>query len=187
MGQRGPRQSVGLPGERHGRLTILAEAERTPSGKRKALCRCECGNTTTVQVTHLRRGVSRSCGCLQREVAQSEETRARLATISAPMPRDPTVAVNLYDAVHKELRALYGPARDYLCTDCEARASQWSYSPTVPSRELTAILPDPWRGGEREVHFSNEPVDYLPRCQGCHRRHDAAVAVTRRQGAPVGA
>lgn len=47
---------------RFGKLTVIAEASPVKSDRR-ALCRCECGVTKPVYVSHLRRGNSRSCGC----------------------------------------------------------------------------------------------------------------------------
>src|SRR5260370_41890692 len=56
------------PGTIFGRLAVI-EASRTPSGRRAMLCRCECGEMTTVALSHLRNGHTTSCGCLHREVA----------------------------------------------------------------------------------------------------------------------
>jgi hypothetical protein len=60
------------PGERFGRLTVLAEAAplvqingRRP---RRARVRCICGSEKFVQFDKLKSGHTRSCGCLFREV-----------------------------------------------------------------------------------------------------------------------
>jgi hypothetical protein len=62
------------PGERYGRLSVVAEAERHRSsgGKsvRRFLCRCECGGTATVLLTHLSTGHVKSCGCLRVDVGR---------------------------------------------------------------------------------------------------------------------
>lgn len=47
---------------RFGKLTVIGEADARNSDRR-ALCRCDCGNTKAVYVGHLRRGNSQSCGC----------------------------------------------------------------------------------------------------------------------------
>jgi hypothetical protein len=60
------------PGTRYGRLVVIADAGylRYPHRLVKIwLCRCDCGKEKAVKGTNLRNGVSRSCGCLQREVA----------------------------------------------------------------------------------------------------------------------
>lgn len=54
-----------------GRLTVVGESPRLVDkrGKavRRARCKCECGSITDVYVSALRKLVTRSCGCLQRE------------------------------------------------------------------------------------------------------------------------
>jgi len=64
---------------RFGRLVII---ERT--GNNSYRCQCDCGNEAIVEGYNLRRGHTRSCGCLQREharinmrIAQRASCRAR--------------------------------------------------------------------------------------------------------------
>ena len=49
------------PGTVFGPLTVIEEARA--NGRRAMFCRCECGMTRTVTVTHLRSGHTKSCGC----------------------------------------------------------------------------------------------------------------------------
>lgn len=60
-------------GRAYGRLTVLAEAERQ-SGHRQMQCRCECGETSIVHLSHLKRSRVRSCGCLSRDVVIQRNT-----------------------------------------------------------------------------------------------------------------
>lgn len=55
-------------GKRYGRLTVIERAE-TSADRRMAywLCKCDCGNMKVARGVDLRRGGTRSCGCLQRE------------------------------------------------------------------------------------------------------------------------
>lgn len=54
------------PGDRFGHLVVLAEEqERTKNGARKFLCRCDCGELTSVVKYSLLNGNTRSCGCMQ--------------------------------------------------------------------------------------------------------------------------
>ena len=65
-----------LAGKRFGRLTVecyVGRAESHPIN----LCRCDCGNIKRVRSEALLRGATRSCGCLQREYAQSGKARLR--------------------------------------------------------------------------------------------------------------
>ena len=60
------RKRLDLVGDRFGRLTVIRYAGSGESGSRW-VCRCDCGNITEVASFSLRRGVTRSCGCLRRE------------------------------------------------------------------------------------------------------------------------
>lgn len=62
-----------LIGKKFSRWSVLAEADPYVSPKgtkyRKMRCQCECGTTKLVSLYGLRRGESKSCGCLSRESA----------------------------------------------------------------------------------------------------------------------
>ena len=69
-----------LTGQRFGRLTVIEKLPgeyRTPQGipQVKYLCLCDCGNYTEVYGGNLRKGNTRSCGCL------SEESRSERSLI----------------------------------------------------------------------------------------------------------
>lgn len=69
---------VDLTGQRYGRLLVIEKTQThvTKGGHRIAqwLCKCDCGNKTTVPGASLRSGNTRSCGCLQRETAKNTMT-----------------------------------------------------------------------------------------------------------------
>lgn len=61
---------IDLTGQKFNRWTVLERAEN----KGKAVywkCQCECGTIKNVQGHHLRNGASKSCGCLQKEIAKN--------------------------------------------------------------------------------------------------------------------
>lgn len=69
---------IDLTGQRFGRLTVLERGEdyisppsATGYGDRTVsprwICQCDCGRRVLVMGASLRRGASRSCGCLRRE------------------------------------------------------------------------------------------------------------------------
>ncbi len=62
-----------LVGNSYGRLTVI---EMAPLKQRQAMCicQCECGTVVEIAAGSLRSGATRSCGCLNREVA-SERTK----------------------------------------------------------------------------------------------------------------
>lgn len=59
-------------GERYGSLVVI-EKVKIP-GKRKTYwrCRCDCGNTCTVEDSHLKNGHTKSCGCRRRICRQEK-------------------------------------------------------------------------------------------------------------------
>jgi len=63
---------IDLVGQVFGRLTVQ-ELDATLSQDRKRswwVCKCECGQETTVSATDLRKGHTKSCGCLHRDQAR---------------------------------------------------------------------------------------------------------------------
>lgn len=82
-----------LNGAQFGRLTVIYEGERLKSGERTWVCKCSCGSITKpIKSTRLRKGITKSCGCLQREnVAKAHEThqksRTRLYRVWSGMKR----------------------------------------------------------------------------------------------------
>lgn len=57
-----------LTGKQYGRLKALKVSGKDNQGKYKWLCKCNCGNTTTVTSSYLQYGSTRSCGCLKQEL-----------------------------------------------------------------------------------------------------------------------
>lgn len=60
-------------GERYGRLTVISEDRSYKNGKGyvivKSVCQCDCGVIKSVQNGALRKGITKSCGCLHREAS----------------------------------------------------------------------------------------------------------------------
>lgn len=60
-------KAIDLTGRRFGRLQVLSLSPEGPQyGRRKWLCRCDCGNAKVVGSELLLRGTTKSCGCLRR-------------------------------------------------------------------------------------------------------------------------
>lgn len=51
-------------GNRYGKLTVISYEVK--NGKAYWKCKCDCGNMTSVAGDKLRRGITKSCGCIQR-------------------------------------------------------------------------------------------------------------------------
>ena len=60
-----------LTGQIFGRLTVVKRVENSKSGHTRWLCLCECGNEVIVYSTNLIRGITKSCGCYNREVVSN--------------------------------------------------------------------------------------------------------------------
>lgn len=59
-----------LTGKRFHRLTVLKEAESAKGGRRW-LCRCDCGREKILYGSSLKRGSTKSCGCMSKEWKQA--------------------------------------------------------------------------------------------------------------------
>jgi hypothetical protein len=72
-----------MEGRAFGRLTVI-ECSGDPAGaKTRWLCQCECGATPVVRGDHLRGGLTRSCGCLSRDI-HSRRPRPARAEVACP-------------------------------------------------------------------------------------------------------
>lgn len=62
-----------ISGRRYGRLTVLCFAERRGASYFWR-CRCDCGNERIVGRYPLIKGITKSCGCLSREITIARQT-----------------------------------------------------------------------------------------------------------------
>lgn len=65
---------IDLAGQRFGRLTVIEQADSL-KGRIAWLCKCDCGNTKIATTQTLRRGLTKSCGCLRKEVSAQKATK----------------------------------------------------------------------------------------------------------------
>lgn len=59
---------IDLTGKTFSRLTVVKEAPKPEKGESKWVCLCSCGKTKIIRSRSLRRGLTKSCGCLQKEL-----------------------------------------------------------------------------------------------------------------------
>ncbi len=64
-------KKLDLTGSKIGRLSVLSSTEKRYRGQIVWLCRCDCGKLTEVFTGNLISGNTKSCGCLQREIARN--------------------------------------------------------------------------------------------------------------------
>lgn len=75
-------------GDVYGKFTVVSK-DTSGSGKGKWICKCECGELRSVYASNLKRGLTKSCGCLQRKlqsqrrlIDRSGETYGRLTVVN---------------------------------------------------------------------------------------------------------
>lgn len=67
--------TIDLTGQRFGRLVVLEKVNYNDTPQRceaKWRCKCDCGNIVEIRGTSLRKGATRSCGCLHNELAGNQ-------------------------------------------------------------------------------------------------------------------
>lgn len=62
-----------LSGERFGRLFVVKRVENNNKGYAQWLCKCDCGKETIVVTANLKRGHTKSCGCLRKDNTSGEK------------------------------------------------------------------------------------------------------------------
>lgn len=61
-------KKLNLKNQKFGRLTVLAEAGSNSQGNSLWLCQCECGKTIIANSQRLKKNITKSCGCYNREL-----------------------------------------------------------------------------------------------------------------------
>jgi hypothetical protein len=166
------------PGDRYGRLTVIAEVRKAAAGGKRyraALCRCDCGKETTPRITSLRSGDAQSCGC-SRGPPKYQQKRCLVCRTLAIIRRDHKSCSRAcgyqlaraarkapnpsYDVWHHRVTKARGPASGYACVDCGNPAQDWS-----------------------TVNPSSDDIQarFQPRCRRCHRHYDGAVGEGNRR------
>lgn len=126
-------EKIDLTGQRFGRLLVIREYGRTKDGKVLWLCRClgkngdDCGNEVVVDGRNLRRGDTRSCGCLRDEKSAARFTKHGLTIdhkrLLKSITRHILMIRNPYAVGHKYYKHLRIPAK-YLGASGAARFAQ---------------------------------------------------------------
>lgn len=61
---------IDLIGKRFGRLFVISESPHAKKECCRWMCRCDCGNEVVVYGINIKRGLTQSCGCLNREITK---------------------------------------------------------------------------------------------------------------------
>ena len=70
MSNHQPGIRIDIAGQKFGRLLVVSQVSIPGRGKAHWNCTCDCGNHCVVSGVNLRRGRTKSCGCLHRERAK---------------------------------------------------------------------------------------------------------------------
>lgn len=62
-------------GKRFGRLLVISKACSNRWGESFMMCQCSCGNKKSISLSKIRRGETKSCGCLSRELTSERLTK----------------------------------------------------------------------------------------------------------------
>lgn len=73
--ERALEQTVDITGQRFGKLVALKPTDERRRGIVLWECQCDCGNIAYVLKTNLKKGATRSCGCLHRESTNRNPVR----------------------------------------------------------------------------------------------------------------
>lgn len=71
---------IDLTGTRFHRWSVIGRATNTKQGQAQWFCRCDCGTERILKSIVIRRGISKSCGCLKREGLINRSTKHGHAT-----------------------------------------------------------------------------------------------------------
>lgn len=74
------KEYLDITGQRFGRLVAI---ERDTTSKRtRWICKCDCGNVKSIDLTHLKSGATTSCGCYRKEHNKEVMTKHGLTKTS---------------------------------------------------------------------------------------------------------
>ena len=62
-------KSIGGSDETESRIKIISDTSRISNTRQKVLCLCQCGTEKYIRYEHILSGATKSCGCLNKELA----------------------------------------------------------------------------------------------------------------------
>ena len=66
-----------LKGQKINRITLIKPVNSF-NPRRYWKCECECGNTFTADIQNIRRGITKSCGCLRNETMKKNKENSKI-------------------------------------------------------------------------------------------------------------
>lgn len=122
---------IDLKGQTFGRLTAVEPTEQRHVHSVVWRCRCSCGREALVPSDWLRRGIKRSCGCLQDENRRTDVTgqvRGQLTAIAPTDERRGGHTVWMWRCscgqIVRKPPQMVGGHKSTMCPDCALRLKQ---------------------------------------------------------------
>lgn len=75
VSQNSKKKVIDEVGNRYGKLLVLKRDESTESKNVRWICQCDCGNKKSILADSLRDGLTSSCGCLRKEIAEKHMSK----------------------------------------------------------------------------------------------------------------
>lgn len=150
------RQFQDLTGLRFGRLLVVGLSSKKHPKYRYNFWDvvCDCGARKTLNSSYLKIG-TRSCGCLQRELARARRTNPRLSDADRVRKRKRPTSAGLDSPTHEELSRKAMARDNYVCRACGTRGGD------LAAHHILA-----WKTHEaRRYDLSN----LVTLCRGCHK------------------
>lgn len=152
-----------LIGKKFGRLIVIHfDSIRGISKHSYWLCKCSCGNASVVRGSHLKMGVSKSCGCLNREKAskwlKKYATSSKHKGEGNPMWNGQNPK---YSTIHQWLTRGFSKKQ---CEHCRSKNKKFD-----------------WALKKGHKHSKNRK-SYLCLCRGCHLKYDYTKKRSRFMG-----
>lgn len=127
---------IDLTGQRFGRLIVLEPTDKWYGGTTVWRCRCDCGTLVDVASIKLRKGLTKSCGCLSPKVNKTaKRTRKEKTSSEHPGKRGAKIK-DLTGRVFGELTVI-GPTKERknagVVWECKCSCGEICY---VPSTQL---------------------------------------------------
>ena len=110
------RERIDMVGKKFGRLYVITKDTNWPGPKTKWVCRCDCGRVTSVIGEVLRRGDTKSCGCLRRE--RSRQTIAKQNPRQNPRKAGSGICYNVWCPSRDNYKGAWSCRK---CRDCAGR------------------------------------------------------------------
>ena len=161
-----------IAGQTFGRLTAKTHAGRTKTGQALWLFTCECGGEKTAQASEVRRGKTRSCGCLAAEQKRAAGKAREHAFSRASMYHErkswESMLARCYNPAHVSYKC-YGAVGITVC-------DQWRASFEAFARDMGA------RPADKTLDRINNSKGYSPEnCQWSDKIEQANNRKTNRR------